>query len=85
MTLVDHVMRQIREYHLHGFEIVGMIGADRSPNCGVETTSDCDREIEGQGVFMEALSDRIRLENLDIPMIGIKNTPDVIEKIKSIM
>ena len=33
--LVDYVMLQIFEYHKYGFKIVGIIGANRSPNCGV--------------------------------------------------
>ena len=55
-TLVDYTMLQIDEYVKHGFEIKGIIGANRSPNCGVESTSDNDVEINGMGVFMEALN-----------------------------
>ena len=35
--LADHVVQQILEYDKSGFEIVGMVGANRSPNCGVLT------------------------------------------------
>lgn len=38
--LVEYVIQQIVEYHKYGFDIIGIIGANRSPNCGVETTSD---------------------------------------------
>ena len=44
--LVDYVMLQIFEYHKYGFKIVGIIGANRSPNCGVDSTSDCNAEID---------------------------------------
>lgn len=43
-ALVDHTMLQINEYCSKGFVIVGIIGANRSPNCGVETTSDDNRD-----------------------------------------
>lgn len=49
IALADQVMKQIREYHKHGFQILGIIGADRSPSCGVETTSDYNREVRGRG------------------------------------
>lgn len=79
--MVDYVMKQITEYHRHGFEIEAIIGANRSPNCGVETTSDNDREIDGRGLFMEALHRRLEAEKLEIPMFGIKASDDISEKI----
>lgn len=79
--LVDYVMKQITEYNRHGFEIEAIIGANRSPNCGVETTSDNDREIEGRGLFMEKLHRRLEEEKLEIPMFGIKSNGDYMKKI----
>ena len=54
--LVDYVVYQILEYIKYGFKVVGIIGANRSPNCGVDTTSDKNTEIEGMGLFMEKIS-----------------------------
>lgn len=85
MALVDYVMHQILEYDKHGFAVLGIIGANRSPNCGVETTSDRDREVVGKGLFMEELSRRLAAAHLDIPMLGIKGTDDVVEKVKSLL
>ena len=79
--LVDMVMTQIREYRKNGFEILGIIGSDRSPCCGVNTTSDNDVEIEGKGVFIEALCKALSDENIDIPVIGIKADKSYIGKI----
>lgn len=53
-ALADLVSEQVQEYRRHGFQVLGIVGANRSPNCGVETTSDFDREVEGRGAFMEA-------------------------------
>ena len=83
MAQVDYVMKQITEYNAYGFEIIGIIGANRSPNCGVETTSDFNKEISGKGIFMSELSNRIKAENLNIPMLGIKDTDNVFEQVKS--
>ena len=38
--LTAQVVRQIREYRKHGFTVLGIVGVDRSPCCGVNTTSD---------------------------------------------
>ena len=81
MAQVDYVMKQITEYNAYGFEIIGIIGANRSPNCGVETTSDFNKEISGKGIFMSELSNRIKAENLNIPMLGIKDTDNVFEQV----
>ena len=85
MAQVDYVMKQITEYNAYGFEITGIIGANRSPNCGVETTSDFNKEISGKGVFMSELSNRINALNLNIPMLGIKNTDNIFNQLKSII
>lgn len=83
--LVDYVVRQLMEYQKYGFQILGIIGANRSPNCGIETTSECNQETEGMGLFMEALSRRLAAENLSIPMLGIKGSDNVAEKVKLLL
>ncbi len=85
MSLVDYVMLQIEEYSRYGFEILGIIGANRSPNCGVETTSDHNEEINGRGVFMEELGKRLEEKKLHVPMIGIKGTDDVTKRLQEIL
>ncbi|MDO5416934.1 MAG: 2-thiouracil desulfurase family protein [Lachnospiraceae bacterium] len=83
--LADYVIQQILEYDKFGFEVVGIIGANRSPNCGVDTTSDNDAEIKGMGLFMEKISEKLSKENIEIPMIGIKGTDQISEKLQSLM
>lgn len=80
--LVDYTMLQIDEYTKHGFEIKGIVGANRSPNCGVESTSDNDVEISGMGVFMEALYKEITARGLNIKMTGIKSSDDITVKLR---
>lgn len=86
--LVDHVMQQIFEYHEYGFEIAAIIGVNRSPSCGIETTSDYDMEIDGMGLFMEKIFERLSLKKISIPMIGVKSIDDIDKKfdfIKSVV
>ena len=78
-------MLQLLEYRKYGFQILGIIGANRSPNCGVETTSDCDQETDGMGLFMEILNRRLAAENLSIPMLGIKGSDNVTEKVRLLL
>ncbi|MEM5767697.1 MAG: CD3072 family TudS-related putative desulfidase [Bacillota bacterium] len=83
--LADYVVQQILEYDKYGFEIVGIIGANRSPNCGVDTTSDNNEEISGMGLFIEEIFHQLSRENISIPMIGLKGNNNIIEKLQQLL
>jgi predicted secreted protein len=70
--LVKHVICQIIEYKKHKFQILGIIGINRSPSCGVKTTSDNNEEIKGKGLFISALTKAFEEYQLSIKTIGIK-------------
>ena len=70
--LVKDIIFQITEYNFHGFELLGIIGINRSPSCGVDTTSDHNKEISGSGIFIESLKKALQNQNLSIKIIGIK-------------
>lgn len=84
-NLADYVVQQIIEYKKYGFEIIGIIGANRSPNCGVETTSDKNAEVNGMGLFVEKIFSRLLHEKISIPMIGIKGTDNLQEKLQQLI
>lgn len=83
--LVNLVVYQIHEYIKSGFQVVGIIGSNRSPNCGVETTSDNNSEINGMGLFIEKISSRLLEDRITVPTIGIKGTDDLREKLEKLM
>lgn len=43
--LARQVARQISDYQRSGFEVVGVVGVDASPTCGVMTTLDLDASL----------------------------------------
>ena len=65
--------------------VIGIIGANRSPNCGVNTTSDNNMETTGMGLFIEKISNGLSKEKIIVPMIGIKATDDIIEKLYQLL
>ena len=83
--LVEEVLCQAREYQKHGFQLVGVVGMNRSPCCGVESTSREDRELPGQGVFMEKLLTAFREEGMEVPAVGIKAGPEGLEKVRGLI
>ena len=83
--LAGGVVRQILEYHRFGFEILGIIGANRSPSCGVDTTSDRNEEVEGLGLFMEELSRMLSENRISVPMIGLTGSGPVTERLRPLI
>jgi len=72
--LVDQVVFQISEYVKYSFEIKGIVGINRSPSCGVETTSTDNREVKGEGVFIEALRNELEKNNINTKFVGVKSS-----------
>ena len=80
---VKDVLYEIAEYKKYGFEILGIIGVNRSPSCGINTTSKNNEEISGYGVLMNELKLILEKERIEIPMIGTK-TSEVDESVKTV-
>lgn len=70
--LAHGIVSQITEYRRHDFDVRGVVAVNRSPTCGVDTTTVCGREAEGEGVFIEALRKALADSGLQLPMAGIK-------------
>lgn len=73
-TLVKQTVYQIQEYQKNGFSILGVVGINRSPSCGVNTTSMNDKEVNGQGVFIKNLQEELKRKNIHLNFIGIKSS-----------
>jgi predicted secreted protein len=70
--IVRGLVYQIEEYRKNGFEIVGVVGINGSPTCGVETTWAESQERPGHGVLIQALSRELAGRGASIPLRGIK-------------
>jgi len=73
-NFVNQIIFQIEEYIKNGFKIMGIIGVNRSPSCGVNTTSKNNQEVAGEGVFIEILRKALEEKGIIIDMIGIKSS-----------
>jgi predicted secreted protein len=70
--LAHHIVAQMIEYRKNGLAIQGIIGINRSPSCGVDTTSKDNQEVHGEGVFMEALRHELDEHAFSVKFVGIK-------------
>ena len=70
--LIDDLIFTIREYLFQGMEVVGIIGKEGSPACGVnQTWYNESGHGDGQGVFIRELKKKLIHSKLDIPVIGV--------------
>jgi len=63
---------QIKQYQLNGFKVVGMLGINGSPTCGVETTWEDGKENAGSGIFIKIFKEECADQGVSIPIRGIK-------------
>ena len=84
-ALVDQVVFQLAEYRRHGFEVLGVVGVNRSPSCGVETTSEDGREVAGRGAFLGAIERALVERGLSVPVLGLRAGPDAAERVRALL
>ena len=85
--IIDDIIYQMMEYRKYDFEIVGLVGINGSPTCGVETTWYEGREHEGPGVFIKMLRAELRQRKIDLKMVGIKamDAKEAVFKIRKLL
>lgn len=73
-ALVRGVMRDVAEYRKHGFAILGVIGNDGSPACGVDFTHYLDRGFQpGTGAFLLMLREELQRQGIDLPFVATQD------------
>jgi predicted secreted protein len=79
--IARNAVQQIVDYQKNGFVVLGLIGINGSPTCGVETTWANGHEPLGQGVLVSSISRHLRDAGQSVPMRGIKalNVDDAIK------
>jgi len=85
--LAEQIVYQVEEYKKYGFDIIGIVGINRSPSCGVETTSINNKEESGKGIFIEILLNELAKKEIFIKSIGVKTSEvkESVEKVKKLI
>lgn len=71
-AMIGQVIAQVEQYIEHGFSVLGIIGINRSPSCGVETTTIDNEEVKGEGVFIERLRTALEAKGIYLNLAGTK-------------
>ena len=70
--LAKDVLYQAEEYAKNGFDVLGVLGINGSPTCGVEFNWGDDCEEPRPGVFMQAIQDACKERAFILPMRGVR-------------
>ena len=71
--LASDLVRQIRSYLECKIHVIGLLGKNGSPSCGVEETW-AGRVCRGSGAFIEEVADEFSKNGIVLEMTGISDT-----------
>ena len=78
-SIARDVVYQAMQYRKQGFRVLGVLGIDGSPSCGVDITY-YSGEKPGKGAFIEELTQALADAKLDFPVKGVMDAkPDEAE------
>lgn len=68
------VLRDVTEYRKHGFTVLGVIGNDGSPACGVDFTHYLDTGFQsGTGALMVMLREELQAAGIELPFVATRD------------
>jgi predicted secreted protein len=90
-TIASGVVDQIENYLSWGYQVPAILAIDGSPTCGFNLTQSAPEwrgrvaemnwkrihYVPGPGVFMEILRDELKERDIEIPIIGIPELPEL--------
>ena len=83
VRIAKNTARQVADYLRNSFSLIGVLGINGSPSCGVETTWNNDCEIAGYGELISELSRQLKLAGVHVPICGIKSR-NVAQAVKTV-
>ena len=81
--IAGNTARQVADYLRNGFSVIGIVGINGSPSCGVEATWRDDAELAGYGELVSELDRQLRQAGIRLPVRGIRSS-DVAHAVKTL-
>lgn len=77
------VLDTIEKYLDENFKVLGILGVDFSPICGVYRVSNGKKSFHGKGILIEEIEREMQKRNFQVPLIStnLNNTFSTLEKI----
>ncbi len=77
----------IEKYRSKDYKVLGVLGVEFSPNCGVNKIENGFRNVPGKGIFIEEFEREMSEKNFQIPLIGLdlNNVAKTIENLNLLL
>jgi len=72
--LARELVNQINDYMNCGIHVLGILGKNGSPSCGVEETWGGNGVCAGSGAFIEQLAAELKSRNISLELAGIRDS-----------
>lgn len=73
VRIARNTAQQVTDYLRNRFSVIGVLGINGSPSCGVETTWSNDSELPGYGELISELSNQLAQAGAQVPIKGIRS------------
>ena len=85
--LSSSLLKQIETYLQKNYTVIGILGVESSPTCGVQQIENGSKNVPGKGIFIEELETEMQKKNFQVPVIGINlnNMYSSMEKLQSLL
>jgi predicted secreted protein len=70
--VAEEIAYQVEQYQQNAFAVVGLLGINGSPTCGVETAWADGREVESPGALIREVQAALKRRGWNVPMRGIR-------------
>ena len=85
--LSSNIIEKIESYLRKSYSVLGILGVELSPTCGVYQIQNGRRSVPGKGIFIEELEKGMQKKNFQVPIIGVNlnNIFSSLEKVQSLL
>jgi len=81
------ILRTVKKYLDKEYKVLGILGIEFSPTCGVYRIEDKNKIIPGKGILIEELEKEMQKKNFQVPIIAvnISNVFSTLEKLNLLL
>jgi predicted secreted protein len=79
----SNTLRDVKSYLERDFKVIGILGVELSPTCGVYRVESGSRVVPGKGILTEELERGMQRDNFQVPIISV-NTNNVFSTLEKI-
>jgi predicted secreted protein len=65
------ILKEVRKYLEKEYKVIGILGIEFSPTCGVYRIENGKRIVPGKGILIEELEKEMQKENFQVPIISV--------------